>query len=181
MCMHQRCHLCQGKKKKVSKQQSEQLLFFYTLCERLKSSEVQGCAEHLLILSWVVALFVCNYETNLCTPSTSIHCCSACCHCGSRHCHWTHYFSFPMIWINDIFSHQISQNVLPKSDLFSFPAPTELNVAVSLERIMFAWSKVYVHVEIPIVYLRTFWYNVFFLVWFFNNLWYELRDLLKQK
>lgn len=127
-----------GKKRKVSKQQSEQLIFFYTLCE---SSEVQGCAEHLLILSRVVALFVCG--TNLCTPSTSIHCCSACCHCGSRlrFCHRTRSFSFPMIWKNDICSHQISQNVLPKSDWLCSPAPTELIVAVSLERIMFAWSK----------------------------------------
>lgn len=58
-----------GKKKNVvSNLQSEQLLFFYILCE----TEVIGCADILLILLWVVALFMCNYGTNLCTPSTSI-------------------------------------------------------------------------------------------------------------
>ncbi len=69
MCMHQRCPVCQGKKKNVvSNLRSEQLLFFYMLFE----TEVKGCADILLILLWVVALFTCNYGTNLCTPSTSI-------------------------------------------------------------------------------------------------------------
>ncbi len=57
-----------GEKEKCSNLRSEQLLFFYMLCE----TEVKGCADILLILLWVVALFTCNYGTNLCTPSTSI-------------------------------------------------------------------------------------------------------------
>lgn len=85
----------------------------------------------------VVALFMCNCGTNLCTASTSINRCSA-------------------LWIKTVIlsmnsllrlpfdsdkEHIHQPNVLPKSDLLCSPAPTKLNVAVSLERLMFAWSK----------------------------------------
>lgn len=58
----------------------------------------------------------------------------------------------------------------------------QLNVAFPLEKktnVCMVW-KMYVHVYIRIVYLRTFWYSVLFCL-FLNNLWYKLWGLLKTK
>lgn len=112
----------------ISKQQSEQLIFFYTHCG------TEGCAEHLLLL--MLLLLHCSCGTNLCTASTSINCSAL-------------WIKTVILSINSLLrlpfdldkQHIIHPpNVLPKSDLLCSPAPSKLNVAVSSERLMFAWS-----------------------------------------
>ncbi len=128
--MHQMSSLSGEKEKVVSNLWSEQLLFFYMLCE----TEVKGCADILLML-WVFALFMCNYGTNFCTPSTSIdvlrHVAIVDKNCGSV----DKPISSAFLWFMKnmiIFIYQTSHNLLPKSEmLFSTVHQPSLNVAVS--------------------------------------------------
>lgn len=64
--------------------------------------------------------------------------------------------------------------------LFHAP-PTEFNVAVSLERIMSAWSKSVCACWNTHGLSSYILIQCILLVWFFNSIWYELGDLLKQK
>lgn len=147
-----------------------------------ESSEVKGWAEHLLILSWVVALFVWEKK-----PLHSWHINSL-------------LFGTLPLWIKtavlslnsflqlpyDLDERHIQQQDLSKCfakiwlALFHAP-PTEFNVAVSLERIMSAWSKSVCACWNTHGLSSYILIQCILLVWFFNSIWYELGDLLKQK
>lgn len=158
-----------GKKKNVvSNLQSEQLLFFYILCE----TEVKGCADILLILLWVVALFMCNYRTNLCTPSTSIDVLRLVAIVDQDCASIEKPISSASLWFsmkNIISIYQTFHNFLPKSEiLFSPVHQPSLNMAVSRKINVCMVLKCMCMLKYPWFIFVLFDTMYSFLVWFFK-------------